>query len=236
VGLPFFHAIYEDPRFPLFLSTIPHTMLTVSLIAVALAAVGANAQLTMNTPTGLIACQNSQLTWSGNTGPVQITVHPGGTTDPTLETLPQVASGNSVTWLVDQPSGVSYTFVIKDLTTGETKPSGQAPVGPNPNNDNACIGKNTQGDPSSGPTVSAPGGTVPTTSPPAGQPTASNPPPTGGSSPSASSPPGSSTPRPSGSNSAAPSTTAAPGDSAQSLAVSAVAGFVGIVAAVAALA
>jgi len=62
-------------------------------------------------------------------------------------------------------TGVPYTFNIKDLTTGEVKSSGPALVGANPNNDNSCIGKNTQGDPSSGPTVSGPTG-APTTSPP----------------------------------------------------------------------
>jgi len=63
----------KTPSSPSPFSTIPRTMLAASLLAVALAVVGANAQLTINTPVGLVTCQNSQLSWTGNTGPVQIT-------------------------------------------------------------------------------------------------------------------------------------------------------------------
>lgn len=48
-------------------------MFAASFVALALAAVGAHAQLQLNTPgAGLTECQNFQFSWQGNTGPVQI--------------------------------------------------------------------------------------------------------------------------------------------------------------------
>ncbi|KZV80161.1 hypothetical protein EXIGLDRAFT_781335 [Exidia glandulosa HHB12029] len=119
-------------------------MLATSFIAFALAALGAHAQLIIHTPgAGLTECQNFQLSWEGNIGPVQILVYPGGVTaGQPLETLPTVASGTTITWLADVPHGVTYTFVLVDLTTGVTAFSAPALVAANPSNDTSCLGKN----------------------------------------------------------------------------------------------
>ncbi|KZV88677.1 hypothetical protein EXIGLDRAFT_839047 [Exidia glandulosa HHB12029] len=131
-----------------FVSQSPLMMFAVSFIALALAVLGAHAQLIMHTPgAGLIECQDPQLSWEGNIGPVQILVFPGGVTaGPPPETLPPVPSGTTTTWLVEVPNGISITFALHDLTTGQTVFSAPALVAANPDGDTSCLGKNPQGD------------------------------------------------------------------------------------------
>ncbi|KAH7106337.1 hypothetical protein BKA62DRAFT_686809 [Auriculariales sp. MPI-PUGE-AT-0066] len=140
-------------------------MFAASFLAAALAVAGVNAQIVMNSPSGLITCQNSILNWTGTTGQVQISVFPGGTdTGVPLETLPQLNGVSSVTWLVDQLPG-SYTFQLKDLSTGQTSSTAPITCIANAQNDVSCVGKNTQGGGASstpGGDSSTPGGSTPT--------------------------------------------------------------------------
>ncbi|KZV90543.1 hypothetical protein EXIGLDRAFT_720240 [Exidia glandulosa HHB12029] len=201
-------------------------MFAASLVALALAAVGAHAQtFQLHTPgAGLTECQKFQLSWEGNPGPVQILVYPAGVSSgEPLETLPTVQSGTTTTWLVDQPGGVSYTFVAIDLVNGATSPTAPALVQVNPSGDKTCLGKNAQGDPNASSSIPA-GGSTPTdpgSSTTPSTPAGSTPAP-GGSSTGGSSPTGSS---------AGSSPTATGTGAASSVHVSAFAGLAGLVAA-----
>jgi len=114
---------------------------TLAVAVVALLALGVNAQLMINTPSGVTQCQNSQLTWSGTTDPVQISVLPGGqiSAQP-LELLPSVASGNAQTWLCDIQANIQVTFAIRDVNTGQVAYSGLVTILAGSNS--TCIGKN----------------------------------------------------------------------------------------------
>ncbi|KZV97911.1 hypothetical protein EXIGLDRAFT_729430 [Exidia glandulosa HHB12029] len=104
----------------------------------------ANALFQAHTPIGLIECELSQLSWEGSEGPVQVQVFPAGNESASpLETLPTVAGGSVVTWLVDVPAGVQYSFGMGD-STGVTVFTGSALVGANPSGDTSCEGKNDQ--------------------------------------------------------------------------------------------
>ncbi|KAL1712916.1 hypothetical protein EV715DRAFT_296621 [Schizophyllum commune] len=71
--------------------------------------------LTINTPSGLTACQPSLLSWSDGTAPFFLTILPGGQTSGALKSFDQT-DATSITWNVDIASGTSITLSIKDST------------------------------------------------------------------------------------------------------------------------
>jgi len=200
----------------------------VALVSLLLTVVGVVAQVNVviNTPSGVVECQNTQLTWTGSTN-VTITLYPGGETTGALEVLPPIVGGTSVTWLADVAPG-SYTFGIKDLPTGALNYC--APFTITASSDTTCLGKNPQSGSTPPATSGAPSGTTPggtsTTTPP------SNPP----SSPST---PGGTTPSATGAGATSPSGTTKPATTSSSAAsplnVNIGAGFFGLVAVLAGL-
>ncbi|KAI5476627.1 hypothetical protein MNV49_007464 [Pseudohyphozyma bogoriensis] len=80
---------------------------TLALVGSALA----QAALTVNTPTALVECEPTALTFSGGT------VLPGGqTTAAALVTLPTQAAAGTYTWTVNIASGTAVTIAVKDAT------------------------------------------------------------------------------------------------------------------------
>ncbi|KAL5634669.1 hypothetical protein ACGC1H_002644 [Rhizoctonia solani] len=68
----------------------------------------------INTPSSLVQCQPTQLTWNASNTPVYISIIPGGNASaPALMDLGQ-QSGTSMTWSVNITSGTSITFRIVD--------------------------------------------------------------------------------------------------------------------------
>ncbi|KAI6108267.1 hypothetical protein F5141DRAFT_1121960 [Pisolithus sp. B1] len=90
--------------------------LIATLVAVVPAVLG---QLTINTPSNVVECEPTQLTWSGGQAPYYLSLVPGGQSSATpLEQLP-TQNGNSYTWMVDLQAGVSFNVALKD-STGST--------------------------------------------------------------------------------------------------------------------
>ncbi|KZV97907.1 hypothetical protein EXIGLDRAFT_832523 [Exidia glandulosa HHB12029] len=132
------------------------------LLALCILLTSVNALFQAHTPLGLIECQISELSWEGAVGQVQVLVFPGGIESGSpLENLPAVASGiDSVAWLVDQPAGVEYTFVMVDFTTGQVASTAPSLVSANPSGDTSCEGKNSNVQPITGTLGSSLGGSV----------------------------------------------------------------------------
>ncbi|KAI5982324.1 hypothetical protein EDD15DRAFT_2324365 [Pisolithus albus] len=87
--------------------------LIATLVAVVPAVLG---QLTINTPSNVVECEPTQLTWSGGQAPYYLSLVPGGQSSATpLEQLPS-QNGNSYTWMVDLQAGVSFNVALKDST------------------------------------------------------------------------------------------------------------------------
>ncbi|UZJ57457.1 hypothetical protein CBS101457_006777 [Exobasidium rhododendri] len=96
--------------------------------------------MVLNTPV-VTTCQNTSLTWTGAApGNVYLSVVPGGqpTADPIKSFPPIQSSVGTFTWLVDQPSGTSLTFLMTDSTGLST---GTVPVIVKTGVDTDCIGK-----------------------------------------------------------------------------------------------
>ncbi|KAL8283947.1 hypothetical protein RQP46_005060 [Phenoliferia psychrophenolica] len=72
--------------------------------------------LMINSPSSLVQCQPTLLSWSGGTAPYYVTVIPGGEPSATpLESFAET-SATSYTWTVDIASGTSITIALKDST------------------------------------------------------------------------------------------------------------------------
>ncbi|KAL8278684.1 hypothetical protein RQP46_008976 [Phenoliferia psychrophenolica] len=81
----------------------------------ALLASSALATLTINTPSSLVACEPTLISWSGGTAPYYVTVLPGGVISTTLESLVTDLNITSYTWTVNI-AGVAVTLALKDST------------------------------------------------------------------------------------------------------------------------
>jgi hypothetical protein len=158
------------------------------LILVLLAAasyVAAQAQLTLNTPSGVITCVPNQLTFTGGTAPYILQVVPGSNTSAEpLNTYTGITS-SPIQWFVEQAAGTSVFLRLRDSqgASSETAPftiqaGGPSPCpGPGSTSTGATTGATT-------PATSAPGATTPTTPAPG---TTTNAPTSGGSGSSSSS-------------------------------------------------
>jgi len=74
------------------------------------------AQLTINTPEGVLACTNQQVTWSGGTGPYILQVQPGGDTSAAaLQTFTGIAA-SPYTWAVTQAANTQVFLRLHDNT------------------------------------------------------------------------------------------------------------------------
>ncbi|KAL0570349.1 hypothetical protein V5O48_011619 [Marasmius crinis-equi] len=110
-----------------------------SAIALAvLSAFGALAQVTMNVPTNLAACQPAQLNWSGGKPPYFISVQDAN--NPTGTALERFDNqqGTSLTWTVNFAAGTSIGFLLRD---SEGSTSQTAAVTIQAGSSTNCIGK-----------------------------------------------------------------------------------------------
>ncbi|KAL0569444.1 hypothetical protein V5O48_012522 [Marasmius crinis-equi] len=103
-----------------------------------LSAFGALAQVTMNTPTNLVACQLAQLVWSGGTPPYFINVQDGNNPSGTALERFDGQQGTSLTWLVNLQGGTSIGFLLRD-SKGATSQTAAITVQDGSSTD--CIGK-----------------------------------------------------------------------------------------------
>ncbi|KAG5720756.1 hypothetical protein E4T56_gene4993 [Termitomyces sp. T112] len=72
--------------------------------------------LTVNTPSNVVSCQPTLLTWSDGQAPFFLSIIPGGQVSaPALKTFP-TQNGNSITWIVDLPPNTGITIALKDST------------------------------------------------------------------------------------------------------------------------
>ncbi|KAL0580967.1 hypothetical protein V5O48_001059 [Marasmius crinis-equi] len=96
------------------------------------------AQVTMNTPTNLVACQPVQLTWSGGKAPYFISVQDGN--NPTGTALERFdnQSGTSLSWTVNFAGGTSVGFLLRD-SDGATSQTAATTIQAGSSTD--CIGK-----------------------------------------------------------------------------------------------
>ncbi|KAK4704273.1 hypothetical protein P7C70_g1932, partial [Phenoliferia sp. Uapishka_3] len=87
--------------------------LSVALLLIVEAVLG----LTINTPSSVVECQPTALTFSGGTAPYYITALPGGEVSGTvLKTFPTQTAEGSYTWTVDIAAGTTVTLSLKDAT------------------------------------------------------------------------------------------------------------------------
>ncbi|THV03228.1 hypothetical protein K435DRAFT_651821 [Dendrothele bispora CBS 962.96] len=72
--------------------------------------------LTINTPTGIVQCQPSLLSWSDGTAPYFLSILPGGQAAATPLKSFDSTDSTSITWTVDIAGGTSITLQIRDST------------------------------------------------------------------------------------------------------------------------
>jgi len=88
-----------------------------AIVAFAVSALAQSASLVINTPTSLVECEPSAITFSGGTAPYYISVLPGGqTTASPLETFPTQTAAGTYTWTVNLQPGLAVTLQIRDST------------------------------------------------------------------------------------------------------------------------
>ncbi|WVQ77352.1 hypothetical protein IAR50_007036 [Cryptococcus sp. DSM 104548] len=88
-----------------------------SYIAVAAAAAGSVAALSINTPASLVQCQPVQLTWTDGTGPFIIAAIPGGQVSAAaIETIADSQASSPLTWTVNLAAATNLTIKITDST------------------------------------------------------------------------------------------------------------------------
>ncbi|KAF8573942.1 hypothetical protein K439DRAFT_1198637 [Ramaria rubella] len=124
----------------------------ISIALFALAAVGVNAQgLIINTPSSIVECEPTQITFSGGTPPYFISILPGGQISAqAIENLPNQNGGTSTTWIANIAAGTPITFGIKD-STGATNFAAMVTIQPG---STSCL--NSTGSASSGASTSGP--------------------------------------------------------------------------------
>ncbi|KAI6165809.1 hypothetical protein EDD17DRAFT_1553388 [Pisolithus thermaeus] len=113
-------------------------MLKSTFAVVVLFVAGALAQstFTINTPSNVVECEPTLITWTGGTPPYYLSILPGA--DPTgtaIESLGQQNS-TSVTWVCNIASGTSLGLTLRD-NTGATVQS--APFTVNPGSSTSCL-------------------------------------------------------------------------------------------------
>ncbi|KAI6037726.1 hypothetical protein EDC04DRAFT_2604618 [Pisolithus marmoratus] len=87
-----------------------------TLAAVVLFVAGALAQFTINTPSNVVECEPTLITWTGGTAPYFLSILPGATPNGTpLENLGQQNS-TSVTWTCNIQAGTSIGLTLRDST------------------------------------------------------------------------------------------------------------------------
>jgi len=94
------------------------TSLIFSTLIASLCAVSASAgALTATKPTGLVQCTTSALSWTGGTGPYDVTVYTGceSSDEDPIATFTSV-TGNSVSWFNTLVSGKGVIFEVVDST------------------------------------------------------------------------------------------------------------------------
>lgn len=80
------------------------------------AVAAAFAQVTINTPLGVLACTNTQVTWSGGTPPYILQIQPGGDVSAAaLETFTGL-TGTSYEWHVIEPANTQVFLRLRDST------------------------------------------------------------------------------------------------------------------------
>jgi hypothetical protein len=86
------------------------------LAAVALLSLVAATQAVINTPSSLVTCEPTLLSWDATTAPYYLTVIPAGEPSATpLENLGTI-TGTQYTWNVDLAAGTAVSIALKDST------------------------------------------------------------------------------------------------------------------------
>lgn len=110
------------------------------LVALALVASSALAQLQINTPASAVVCEPLLLTWSGGTPPYFLSILPGNQPGASaLITFPQT-SATSVTWNVDIAAQTSLGLDIRD-SSGAIAQSAPFSVQAGPSS--SCVGSSS---------------------------------------------------------------------------------------------
>jgi len=123
-------------------------------------ALGALAQVTVNTPVGVVQCQPTQFTWSGGVAPYFLTFVVAGNPGDVVETIAQPQTTTTYMWIADLPVG-SYSLAVKD-STGAQGFSGAINVAAG--TVTTCLGTNPNGGTGASSSSSISPGVVPTTS------------------------------------------------------------------------
>lgn len=98
-------------------------MVTRFITALVVSAAAVFAQVTVNTPLGVLACTNQVVTWSGGTAPYILSIQPGGDVSAAaLETFTGI-TGMSYTWHVIEQANTQVFLRIHDAA-GNTNESG----------------------------------------------------------------------------------------------------------------
>ena len=72
--------------------------------------------LTVNTPSGVVACQPIKIEWTDGTAPFFLSIIPAGQPSaPAIKSFP-TQQGNSFTWNVDLPPNTGISISLKDST------------------------------------------------------------------------------------------------------------------------
>ncbi|KLO17210.1 hypothetical protein SCHPADRAFT_994525 [Schizopora paradoxa] len=107
-----------------------------ALVATVLAT-AANAQFMIITPSNVVECEPTLLSWSGGVAPYFLVIVDGNNPTTTLENLGQV-NGTSLSFIVNFASGTSLGLNLKD-STGAVAQSGAFPV--QAGTSTACVGQ-----------------------------------------------------------------------------------------------
>jgi hypothetical protein len=142
-------------------------MKSISIASVALFVAGALAQFTINTPSNVVECQPSLISWSGGTAPYYLSVLPGASPNgAAIESFPATNS-TSLTWTVNIASGTSIGLTLRD-TNGDVAQT--APFSINPGSSDTCLnttsvvaGPTAASTPAAGTTAGATTGGTPAT-------------------------------------------------------------------------
>ncbi|PAV16636.1 hypothetical protein PNOK_0825600 [Pyrrhoderma noxium] len=115
--------------------------------------------LTINTPSSIVQCEPSLLSWSDGTAPYYLSILPGGETTATALESFSSTSDTSYTWTVDIASGTSITLSIKD-STGTVAYSDTITI--QSSSDSSCLSSSSASGTSSGSTSTGTSGTTAT--------------------------------------------------------------------------
>ncbi|KAK7454660.1 hypothetical protein VKT23_011413 [Stygiomarasmius scandens] len=107
--------------------------------------------LTINTPSGVVQCQPSLLSWSDGTAPYFLSILPGGQVSATALKSFDSTNATSITWTVDIAAGTSITLQIRD-STGTVAYSDVVTI--QSSSDDSCVSSSTAASGSTGAAVS----------------------------------------------------------------------------------